>query len=686
MLQENVVGAARPYLHLRPSANDHDALDLLPVFLVQRVSDAQHSREQPHAVPVRKGELRELVVKGRRRGFSMVAGDGSHDEHLPRGEPRKLGARNEIQGVLVMAFQAHYPPDVVQECRRHQEAPFPVPHPMHVNELVVQGLGQPGHMEGVLFVEKKLSPQEKGVVDHARVGPAAGRASLQEVIHNALAHPSPGNHDLGGAQAVSKVARFKLGEGIVGWAAKQRKIVSVNDATKDSRFKNLEMGYSPRSVLIMPLESPRRLVGALTIARKEVKPFTSVEQALVQIIANQAAISIDNARLYTTQKRQIKEIADRTRELEIANAHIAEISRLKSEFLANMSHELRTPLNAILGFSEILKDNLVELSEDQRHECLENIHASGKHLLELVNDVLDLSKIEAGRMELAYDRFPVGNAVREVHNVIRSLSERRDIDLAITVEPPDLEARADKSKFKQILYNLLSNAIKFTAQGGRVWVSARPENGWLVVDVGDTGVGIPKEYHERIFDEFYQLDTATTRQVEGTGLGLSLTRRLVELHGGDIRVESEVGHGSVFTFQLPLLGMEPQNGRARNRILLVEDNASSRQLARMVLNGSGFDVDVASDGAEGLQKARSTLYDLVLMDVELPGMDGLTVTRMLKSDPKTADVPVVALTANAMKGDEQEALAAGCSGYISKPIEVASFVQRIATYLEPAAS
>ena len=231
------------------------------------------------------------------------------------------------------------------------------------------------------------------------------------------------------------MARFKLGEGIVGWAAKQRKIVSVSDATKDSRFKNLEMGYSPRSVLIMPLESPRRLVGALTIARKEVKPFTSVEQALMQIIANQAAISIDNARLYTTQKRQIKEIADRTRELEIANAHIAEISRLKSEFLANMSHELRTPLNAILGFSEILKDNLVELSEDQRHECLENIHASGKHLLELVNDVLDLSKIEAGRMELAYDRFTVGNAVREVHNVIRSLSERRDIDLAITVEP-----------------------------------------------------------------------------------------------------------------------------------------------------------------------------------------------------------------------------------------------------------
>jgi signal transduction histidine kinase/CheY-like chemotaxis protein len=488
------------------------------------------------------------------------------------------------------------------------------------------------------------------------------------------------------AEAVSRVARFHLGEGIVGWAAEKRKVVSVADATQDRRFKNLEMGYSPRSALIMPLESPRRLVGALTIARREVKPFTSIEQALMQIIANQAAISIDNSRLYAAQTKQLKEIADRTRELEVANAQIAEISRLKSEFLANMSHELRTPLNAILGFSEILKDNLVELTEEQRHECLENIHTSGKHLLELVNDVLDLSKIEAGRMELSYDRFRVNNAVREVHNVIRSLSERRDIDLKIAVDPEELEVRADKSKFKQVLYNLLSNAIKFTAQGGRVWVSSRADAGMLVVEVGDTGVGIPREHHQRIFDEFYQLDTATTRQVEGTGLGLSLTRRLVELHAGTIGVESELGRGSVFTFRLPLLGIEAPNGQLQNRILLVEDNASSRQLAKMVLNGSGFEVDVAADGTEGLRKARTSIYDLVLMDVELPGMDGLTVTRMLKSDPRTADVPIVALTANAMKGDEQEALAAGCSGYITKPIEVASFVQRIATYLDSHAS
>ncbi|MGI8847417.1 MAG: hybrid sensor histidine kinase/response regulator [Candidatus Dormibacteria bacterium] len=487
------------------------------------------------------------------------------------------------------------------------------------------------------------------------------------------------------ADAVAQVARFRLGEGIVGWAAQKRKVVSVVDATQDRRFKSLNMSYTPRSVLIMPLESPRRLVGALTLTRREVKPFTSIEQAVMQIIANQAAISIDNARLYSTQVAQFKEIADRTRELEIANAEIGEISRLKSDFLANMSHELRTPLNAILGFSEILKDNLVQLTEEQRHECLENIHASGKHLLELVNDVLDLSKIEAGRMELSYDRFSAMGAIREVHNVIRSLSERGDIDLSFSIEPEDLEVRADKSKYKQILYNLLSNAIKFTTQGGRVWVKGWTAEGMLRIEVGDTGLGIPREHHERIFNEFYQLDSAPHRQVEGTGLGLSLTRRLVELHGGRIGVESELGKGSVFTFAIPLLGIDSQNGNLHNRILLVEDNPASRQLARMVLSGSGFDVDLASDGSEGLKLARATVYDLVLMDIELPGMDGLTVTRMLKSDPKTAAVPIVAMTANAMKGDEQEALAAGCSGYITKPIEVANFVQRIATFLEPKA-
>jgi signal transduction histidine kinase/ActR/RegA family two-component response regulator len=487
------------------------------------------------------------------------------------------------------------------------------------------------------------------------------------------------------SENVERVARFNLGEGIVGWAAQKRKVVSVADATKDQRFKSLDLAYAPRSCLVMPLESPRHLVGALTVARRQVQPFTNIEQALVQIIANQAAISIDNARLYEAQKGQLAEIASQKRELEVANAQIREISRLKSEFLANMSHELRTPLNAILGFSEILKDNLAgELTPQQRQECLENIHTSGRHLLELVNDVLDLSKVEAGRMELAYDSFKVAMAFREVHNVIKSLSERRELTLTEDIMPEDLEVRADKSKFKQVMYNLLSNSIKFTPPGGRVWVRARQVGPDLLVEVGDTGIGIAPEHQELIFSEFFQIDNAATRTTQGTGLGLSLTRRLIQLHGGTIVVESAPGQGSVFTFRVPLEGIDRSNGQAHNRILLIEDNPSNRELTMLVLNGNGYQVDVAEDGQEGLQKVRTNLYDLVLMDVRLPGMDGLTLTRMLKSDPKTASIPVVALSAHAMKGDEQEALAAGCAGYITKPIEVSKFVHQISSYLEAA--
>lgn len=485
-------------------------------------------------------------------------------------------------------------------------------------------------------------------------------------------------------ESVGTMARFNVGEGIVGWAAQKRKVVSIADATKDRRFKSLPLDYAPRSFLVMPLESPRRLVGALTVARKKVQPFTSVEQALIQVIANQAAISIENARLYHAQRDQLAEIATQKRDLEVANAQVEEASRLKSEFLANMSHELRTPLNGILGFSEILKDNLAgDLSTEERQSCLESIHSSGKHLLELVNDVLDLSKIEAGRMELSYENFKVAGALSEVNNVIKSLAARRELDLTETVEPVDLIVSADKSKFKQVMYNLLSNAIKFTPPGGNVWVSGRAEGGDLVIEVGDTGIGIASEHHELVFNEFYQVSGRRTRHTQGTGLGLSLTRRIVELHGGTITVESGEARGSVFSVRLPIAGMVPQEElhETRNQILLVEDNPSNRELTKLVLAGNGFEVDIANDGNEGLQKARAKHYDLILMDVQLPGMDGLTVTRMLKSDATTAAVPIIALTANAMKGDEQKALAAGCSGYITKPIEVAAFIRQISEYL-----
>ncbi|MGH7759137.1 MAG: histidine kinase dimerization/phospho-acceptor domain-containing protein, partial [Candidatus Dormibacteria bacterium] len=330
-------------------------------------------------------------------------------------------------------------------------------------------------------------------------------------------------------EKVGEVASFSLGEGIVGWSVAERKAARIEDATRDPRFKAVSGPHAPRSVLVMPLESPNRVVGALTVTRKRVNPFTELEQALVRVICSQAAISIDNAALHAAVQRQLQEIALQKHELEVANAQIRENSRLKSEFLANMSHELRTPLNAILGFSEILKDNLAgKMSQTQQHECLENIHSSGKHLLNLVNDVLDLSKIEAGRLELQYEEFPIAACVSEVLTVVRPLAERGGVTLDVEIENDTWVLRADKGKFKQVLYNLLSNSIKFTPEGGRAIVKARvkPRSGQLLLQVKDTGIGIDPQHHDQIFSEFFQVQASDDRQFEGTGLGLALVKRL----------------------------------------------------------------------------------------------------------------------------------------------------------------
>ena len=471
---------------------------------------------------------------------------------------------------------------------------------------------------------------------------------------------------------VPHIAHFVLGEGILGYAVEQLETLNIGDATHDPRFKILDQSRSPRSLMVQPLATPQRVVGAMTISRQRVDPFTELDVAILKVITNQAAIALDNGRLYEQLQAHLDE-------LEMANAQIAEVSRLKSEFLANMSHELRTPLNAILGFSELLRDDLAgKITEKQRKDCLDNIHNSGRHLLSLINDVLDLTKIEAGRMDLVYEEFGVESATREVLNVLRSLAIKKDIEIASVVEPSDMLLIADKNKFKQVLYNLLSNAIKFTPPSGQVAVQARANDQLLSIAVRDSGIGIARELQNKIFGAFYQVQSANNREYPGTGLGLALTKKLVELHGGSIDFESTPGQGTTFTVQLPL---RPGPSK-RNRVLVVEDNPSNLDLARMVLEGNGFTVDTASNGQEGLEKARHLRPDLILMDMQLPGVDGLAVTRQLKADPATADIKVVALTANALKGSEEQALAAGCSGYIAKPIELKKFMLQVTNFLE----
>ncbi len=299
-----------------------------------------------------------------------------------------------------------------------------------------------------------------------------------------------------------------------------------------------------RGLVTVPLLHHHEALGAIAVARREAGGFTDDEIALLQTFADQAVIAIENVRLFTELQTRNLEIADKSRQLEVASQH-------KSEFLANMSHELRTPLNAIIGFSEVLSERMFGDLNEKQEEYLKDIHASGTHLLSLINDILDLSKIEAGRMELELADFDLPQALNNALILVRERAGRRGITLQATVDELLGEVRGDERKIRQIVLNLLSNAIKFTREGGRIEVAAVPKDGSVEVSVSDTGVGIAPEDQEAVFEEFRQVGTSAAKQ-EGTGLGLTLCRKFVELHGGRIWVKSQVGVGSTFTFTIPV--------------------------------------------------------------------------------------------------------------------------------------
>ena len=333
----------------------------------------------------------------------------------------------------------------------------------------------------------------------------------------------------------------RLGEGAAGRAAARRTPVEIADVLEDESYQgrmrevSLRLGY--RAVLAVPLLREGRILGALVVVRKAPGTFAPAAIELLQTFAVQSALAIQNARLF-------REVEEKGRQLEIANRH-------KSEFLANMSHELRTPLNAIIGFSEVLHERMFGELNEKQAEYARDIHSSGRHLLSLINDILDLSKIEAGRMELHTKCFNVSAALENVLTLVRERAGRRGLGLELNVTPGLGEIDADELKFKQIMLNLLSNALKFSPSGGRITVSAGSAGDEICIAVADTGVGIAPEHHESIFEEFRQAGGESSGRREGTGLGLTLTRKFVELHGGTIRVDSAPGQGSTFTFTLP---------------------------------------------------------------------------------------------------------------------------------------
>jgi GAF domain-containing protein len=339
-----------------------------------------------------------------------------------------------------------------------------------------------------------------------------------------------------------RAAPIRLGEGAIGQAGVMREPVQVADIQDESQpvapqVRELLVHEGMRSLLAMPLVREQRLLGGLVILRAEPGAFSHEVVAILKTFATQSVLAIQNARLF-------REIEDKSRQLEVASQH-------KSEFLANMSHELRTPLNAIIGFSEVLTDRMFGELNEKQEEYLKDIYASGTHLLSLINDILDLSKIEAGRMELELTDFHLPTALDNALTLVRERAGRRSITLQMNVDERLGEVRADERKIRQVVLNLLSNAIKFTSEGGRIEVAAVPRDESVEVSVSDTGVGIAPEDQEAVFEEFRQVGTAA-KKVEGTGLGLTLCRKFVELHGGRIWVKSEVGVGSTFTFTLPV--------------------------------------------------------------------------------------------------------------------------------------
>ena len=280
------------------------------------------------------------------------------------------------------------------------------------------------------------------------------------------------------------------------------------------------------------------MIGSITLLRQPPKPFTEKEIALLKTFADQAVIAIENSRLF-------HEIEEKSRQLEIANKH-------KSDFLANMSHELRTPLNAIIGFSEVLIEKMFGEVNEKQLDYLNDIHSSGKHLLSLINEILDLSKIEAGRMELDLSEVDVPDTLSSAMTLVRERAQNHSITLSLDVDPQVGAVRADGRKVKQVVLNLLSNAVKFTPDGGSISVRATLDTDCVEVAVRDTGIGIAPEDQAAVFEEFTQVGRDYTKKAEGTGLGLALTKRIVELHGGRIWLESAPDEGSTFAFTLPL--------------------------------------------------------------------------------------------------------------------------------------
>lgn len=510
--------------------------------------------------------------------------------------------------------------------------------------------------------------------------------------------PHPSYHGVSSAD-VSK--SIPLTQGIAGRVAASGQSQRIGDIRHNPDY--YQITSETLSELCVPIKLGERVIGVLNAESHQLNFFTEADERLLVTIAGQAAIAIENfnlvERLQGSNFELEKRVNERTAELNQMNVELTHANRTKDEFLANMSHELRTPLNSILGFSETLLEQRRGQLNDKQEQYVELIHSSGQHLLSLINDILEVSKIEAGKLELRPDIISVKEVCESSLNFIKEMAVKKSISIEYNNESSVTSLRADPQRLKQILVNLLSNAVKFTPEKGKVSLDVRinDEKDQIRFSVTDNGIGMARENLPKLFIPFSQIDSSLSRQYEGTGLGLALVLKLTELHGGSVMVESEPGIGSRFTITIPWGEGQPiKTGKDAEtsipvqvldepvtidgqpvKILLAEDNMSNVLTIQEYLSDRGFEVAVAHNGLEAIDQAEGSPPNIILMDIQMPKMDGLKAITRLRTMPKFASVPIIALTALAMPGDRERCLEAGANEYLSKPVSLRELVRMI---------
>jgi signal transduction histidine kinase/DNA-binding response OmpR family regulator len=445
-----------------------------------------------------------------------------------------------------------------------------------------------------------------------------------------------------------------------------------------------------QTVRIVSHEKNYSIRAATTINRDEVSTLIeSVNEMLEQIQQRDTALQRAQNELEHRVQERTTQLAAANKELDLRNREVERATRLKSKFLASMSHELRTPLNAIVGFSDLLAEQTAGALNDKQKRFVNHIKQGSAHLLQLINDILDLSKIEAGQLELRSEKFQINDALPEVLSTIRPLAMAKQITVQNTLEA-ELAIYADRVRFKQILYNLFSNAVKFTPKDGRINLECVEQGDFISISVTDTGIGIRAEDQGIIFEEFRQVEVGKDATQEGTGLGLAITKRLVEQQGGQISLISEPGKGSRFTFTLPAAGaktrttaIQAASATAQRRaaagevrkplVLVVDDEVPARELLASYLD-SEYRTASAESGGEAMKKAQQLRPDAITLDVMMPGGSGFETLMALRKNPETANIPIIIVS---IVDQKQVGFALGAADYLIKPIRKSVLLETI---------